>query len=1010
MKLKKLITIVVMLMLSVTVALSATACFGGGDDGATYTVTFDANGGSMPNDVTTMQVTVGKNYTLPTPTKTGFTFDAWESTSGVVAVSGTWKTESDVSLKAKWVAKTTAVTLDVAGGAGASSTNLTATYGQVLALPTLTKVGYNFAGWTLNGQAYDATSAWAVEDATATLVATWEAKASSTTVVTLDVQGGVGATETTLTATYGETLTLPTLTKVGYNFAGWTLNGQAYDATSAWALEDATATLVATWTIKTTAVTLDVQGGVGATETTLTATYGQVLTLPTLTKAGFDFAGWTLNGQAYDVASAWAVEDATATLVATWEANAASTTVVTLNVDGGVGATETELTATYGQVLELPTLTKVGYNFAGWTLNGQAYDVASAWAVEDATATLVATWTAKTTNITLELDGGEYTGDLTFVATYGQAFTLAKPTKDGYAFAGWTLNGQAYDATSAWALEDASATLVATWEVKGTTVTLELDGGEYAGDTELNAIVGQVLQLTNPTKTGYNFTGWTLNGQAYDATSAWTLEVETATLFANWEVKTTLVTLDVDGGEYTGDLTFVATYGQAFTLAKPTKVGYAFAGWTLNGQAYDVASAWAIEDAAATLVANWTAKTTNITLELDGGEYTGDLTFVATYGQAFTLAKPTKVGFVFGGWTLNGQAYDVTSAWALEDKTATLTAVWTQNPTTITIDVNGGDELPENERSILGVFGEQLNLPTVTRTGYDLAGWKLDGEDYDAKSLWNKDGGEATLVAQWKLKTTQVTFNVDGGSDVDGATFKFGEAPYANAEDVPTTTKANHNFAGWLLNGEEIDLTAAWMIEDKAVELVAKWTGAKINVTIKYQGVDIEDSVQEVEFGSSYTLISTRPYHKLSRLVVETTGEEVPVSGDAWLYSEDLVLIAETVLKTFNVTVKGCYGETIGTFSVEYGQDFSLDSYNPSTDAIYVEKQETINTYDPETGEVIGSVTYTVIKEMFFDGFRIEGTETKYSIENSKNFVWNYDADSEDVTIIATYESEDIWI
>ncbi|MBR5438976.1 MAG: InlB B-repeat-containing protein, partial [Clostridia bacterium] len=713
MKLKKLITIVVMLMLSVTVALSATACFGGGDDGATYTVTFDANGGSMPNDVTTMQVTVGKNYTLPTPTKTGFTFDAWESTSGVVAVSGTWKTESDVSLKAKWVAKTTAVTLDVAGGAGASSTNLTATYGQVLALPTLTKVGYNFAGWTLNGQAYDATSAWAVEDATATLVATWAAK---TTAVTLNVDGGVGATETELTATYGQVLTLPTLTKAGFDFAGWTLNGQAYDATSAWAVEDATATLVATWEAKassTTVVTLDVQGGVGATETTLTATYGETLTLPTLTKVGYNFAGWTLNGQAYDATSAWALEDATATLVATWTIK---TTAVTLDVQGGVGATETTLTATYGQVLTLPTLTKAGFDFAGWTLNGQAYDVASAWAVEDATATLVATWeanAASTTVVTLNVDGGVGATETELTATYGQVLELPTLTKVGYNFAGWTLNGQAYDVASAWAVEDATATLVATWTAKTTNITLELDGGEYTGDLTFVATYGQAFTLAKPTKDGYAFAGWTLNGQAYDATSAWALEDASATLVATWEVKGTTVTLELDGGEYAGDTELNAIVGQVLQLTNPTKTGYNFTGWTLNGQAYDATSAWTLEVETATLFANWEVKTTLVTLDVDGGEYTGDLTFVATYGQAFTLAKPTKVGYAFAGWTLNGQAYDVASAWAIEDAAATLVANWTAKTTNITLELDGGEYT--GDLTFVATYGQAFTLAKPTK-------------------------------------------------------------------------------------------------------------------------------------------------------------------------------------------------------------------------------------------------------------------------------------------------------
>ena len=458
MKLKKLITSALILALSVTMAFSLTACLGGGN--AKYTVTFDANGGTMPNNATTMEVTMGENYSLPIPTKTGFDFDGWKNQEQSVADSGTWSIESNVTLKASWNAKTTAVTLNVNGGTGASELELTATYGQVLTLPTLTKVGYNFAGWTLSGSAFNTANAWALEDATATLVANWTVK---TTTVTLDVNGGTGADELELTATYGQVLTLPTLTKVGYNFAGWTLNGSAFNTANAWALEDATATLVANWTAKTTTVTLNVNGGTGADELELTATYGVVLNLPTLTKPGYNFAGWTLNGSAFNTANAWALEDATATLVATWTAK---TTTVTLDVNGGTGADELELTATYGVVLNLPTVTKAGFKFVGWKLNGNAYDVSTAWTLEDATATLVATWTEKGTTVTLSLDGGSYDGDTTIVAIYGQVLTLKTPTKVGFNFAGWTLNDSAFNTANPWSLEDEAATLVANWTAK----------------------------------------------------------------------------------------------------------------------------------------------------------------------------------------------------------------------------------------------------------------------------------------------------------------------------------------------------------------------------------------------------------------------------------------------------------------------------------------------------------------------------------------------------------------
>ncbi len=1129
MKLKKLITTVVLITLSVTMAICATACFGGG--ATKYTVTLDANGGQLANDVTTVEVTFGESYTLPTPTKTGYVFNAWKNQEEVVETTGTWNIESDVTLKADWTVKTSAVTLDVAGGTGATETTLTATYGQVLSLPTLTKVGYTFAGWKLNGQNYDVTSAWSLEDATATIVATWTAK---TTTVTLNVNEGVGATETTLTATYGQVLSLPTLTKDGYTFAGWTLNGNAYNVANAWSLEDATATLVANWTqnapvvktttvtleldggttegettltatygqvlvlptvtktgytfvgwklngfayntanawgieaptatltaqwvAKTTTVTLNVNGGSGATETTLTATYGQVLVLPTLTKTGSNFAGWKLDGEDYDATSAWSSVATTATLTATWTAK---TTTVTLDVAGGTGATETELTATYGQVLVLPTLTKTGYTFAGWTLNGNAYNVAYAWSVEGSTATLVATWNPKTTTVTLNLDGGSIQGETTITAKYGEILTLPTVTKTGYTFTGWKLDGQDYVTTNAWSIVESTATLTATWTAKTTTVTLDLDGGTIDGETTLplTATYGKILVLPTVTKTNFVFVCWTLNGQNYDATSAWSLDAETATLVATWNDNPTVITIDENGGNAlpTESKTVYGNKGQVLTLPTVTKTGYNLAGWTLNGEAYDVDGEWALEGGTAILVAQWTAKTTAVTLNLDGGSMEGENVITATYGVVLTLPTVTKTGYNLLGWTLKNENYVTTNAWSLEDKTATLTAVWAPKTTTVTLELDGGSM--EGENVITAKYDEVLTLPTVTKTGYTLTGWKLNGQDYVTTDAWSLVDTTATLTAVWTAKTTTVTlnlaggtiegnttltatygqvltlndptktgytfavwmlnnsaydtasawaledasaelvatwtaneipvtFNVNGGTAIEGTTFTFGQKPYENESDIPTANKDNYNFVRWLYNGQAIDLTQIWDKDVESIELVAEYVGITVKVTIKYDGFDVEASEQEVVFDGAYALKSTVAGYNISKLVIEDSETEVAVSGDNWAYSENVTLVATLAPKTYNVNIIGYNGEAIAQIVVTYGETVDFVSYAPSSDGKWVEG----------------------VGEMFFDGYRVEGADYKIELKSSYQAVWTYDCEGNDVTIRETYEGVETWI
>ena len=126
---------------------------------ASYLVTFDPNGGRV--SPTSTAVTIGKKYgTLPTPNRTGYSFDGWYTEK----IGGKDKevTETDVvgtnpptTLYAHWTANQYLVALDANGGkidttsGQVNKKNYTATYGSKYNfLPTPTRTGgYKFVGW-----------------------------------------------------------------------------------------------------------------------------------------------------------------------------------------------------------------------------------------------------------------------------------------------------------------------------------------------------------------------------------------------------------------------------------------------------------------------------------------------------------------------------------------------------------------------------------------------------------------------------------------------------------------------------------------------------------------------------------------------------------------------------------------------------------------------------------------------------------------------------------------------
>lgn len=120
----------------------------------TYTVSFDANGGSV--GTTSKTVTAGAAYgSLPTPTRNDYTFDGWytDNSSGTrITANSKVSLSGDQTLYAHWT-KTTAstytITLDANGGS-VSPSSVTLKVGESYKdFPTPVLAGYKFNGWAL---------------------------------------------------------------------------------------------------------------------------------------------------------------------------------------------------------------------------------------------------------------------------------------------------------------------------------------------------------------------------------------------------------------------------------------------------------------------------------------------------------------------------------------------------------------------------------------------------------------------------------------------------------------------------------------------------------------------------------------------------------------------------------------------------------------------------------------------------------------------------------------------
>ena len=119
----------------------------------TCNVTFNANGGTV--SPTTRAVASGAAVgTLPTPTRSGYTFAGWyTAASGGTKIYASTTITANVTYYAHWTAKKYTVTFNANGGTVSPTTRTVTHGGAIGSLPTPTRSGYTFAGWytTANG-------------------------------------------------------------------------------------------------------------------------------------------------------------------------------------------------------------------------------------------------------------------------------------------------------------------------------------------------------------------------------------------------------------------------------------------------------------------------------------------------------------------------------------------------------------------------------------------------------------------------------------------------------------------------------------------------------------------------------------------------------------------------------------------------------------------------------------------------------------------------------------------
>lgn len=146
-----------------------------------YTVSYDANGGSGAPSAQTKWADQALTLSGTKPTRTGYSFQGWATSSGgsvTYAAGASYTANAGITLYAVWKALTYTISYNANGGTGAPG-NQTKTYGVALTLSNTkpTRARYKFLGWGTSASAttiqYLAGDVYTA-NAAITLYAIWE--------------------------------------------------------------------------------------------------------------------------------------------------------------------------------------------------------------------------------------------------------------------------------------------------------------------------------------------------------------------------------------------------------------------------------------------------------------------------------------------------------------------------------------------------------------------------------------------------------------------------------------------------------------------------------------------------------------------------------------------------------------------------------------------------------------------------------------------------------------------
>ena len=330
----------------------------------------------------------------------------------------------------------------------------------------------------------------------------------------------------------------------------------------------------------------------------------------------------------------------------------------------------------------------------------------------------------------------------------GSDYQLPVTTKEGYTFAGWTLDGQTFSAETL----TGNITLVAQWTLAS--YTLEFNGADSL-TVEYGSVIGALPSV--PDKAGYTNDGkWYVDGEEITAETIWSF---TENKYANGNyTANTDTAYTVRYFKQTGYESFEEVADDAEVLHGATDSRTNFALDEDNPKTYDgyvlseIEQAVIKADGSAVVKVLFVKQPLTVTLVLNNGAENIEVKDVPCYIPATefnALAPvPVKEGHSFDGWLLEGVKFEGET---MLESNVTLEALWKANTYAIWFEEGEVESLEVTYGQPVGV------LPAITAEAGKVGVWEIDGVAITAETVWNYTRDKDAVAAYYTTVANPVT-------------------------------------------------------------------------------------------------------------------------------------------------------------------------------------------------------------------------------------------------------------